>query len=430
MRIGYLVQQDVNIRTAPYDGPANHVREVIQGLQKSGHDVRTLLRLDSRLLATDDLARFEVVEVPWMDHGLLRFFEKGVRRLQYELQLPYAGLFESVRFALAARQELKGFDILLERMSWANCGSALAARWLNIPLILENNGDPLHDLEAKGIAPEGIQRRLSLTLTRYAVRAAAHVVISGDGWREKFIERWEIAPERTTTVENGTRVVDLLERRELRAFRDGAQGAPAPTLVYLGSFYPWQGVSILLRALARVREQGVEARLLLIGSGPGEAEARSLVAKLGLGTIVTFTGRLRPAEYAPLLADADIGVAPYCGWPEFSGLKLFDYKAAGLATIGSGRDGQPQTLRHGETGWVVPPCNEARLADAIARLVEDRSLRRRIGRAARVEAEQRHRWEHTVQRLEEIMLDVVAAHASGRDLTRQRKGWMAEWTKG
>lgn len=430
MKIGYLLQQDVDICTPPFDGPANHVREVVQGLEAAGHQVRTLLRLDGRLLYSDDLTHFEPVQVPLLDRGPLRLLEKGVRRIQYELQLPYAGLFESVRFALACRRKLADFDVLLERMSWANVGGALAARWVDVPLILENNGDHLLDLEAKGIAPRGMQRRLSLALTRRAVNTAAHVIVSGDGWREKFIERWRTDPARATTVENGTRVVELLERGDLRAFRSAATESSPVTLVYLGSFYPWQGVPVLLRALARVREQAVSARLLLIGSGPGLDDARLSVEALGLGESVTFTGRLRPAEYAPLLADADIGVAPYCDWPEFSGLKLFDYKAAGLAIVASGRDGQPATLRHGKTGWVVPPCSEEALAEAIARLAKNGSLRRQIGRAARAEAEHSHRWEHTVRRLEEIMLDVVAVHAPGRDTTSKQEDWMAEWKRG
>ncbi len=430
MKIGYLMQQDVDICTPPFDGPANHVREVIQGLQASGHDVRALFRLDGRILCSDDLVHFEPVDVRRMDHGPLRLLERGVRRVQYELQLPYAGLFESVRFALACRQKLAEFDILLERMSWANVGSALAARWLDIPLILENNGDHLLDLEAKGIAPKGWQRRLSLALTRYAVRAAAHVAISGDGWRKAFMERWETTPDRVTTVENGTRVVELLQRKQLCAFRDGATDRTPVTLVYLGSFYPWQGVPILLRALAQVRERKVNARLMLIGSGPGVEEARTLVEELNLDSVVTFTGRLRPAEYAPLLADADIGVAPYCDWPEFSGLKLFDYKAAGLATIGSGRDGQPPTLRHGETGWIVPPCDEGALAEAILHLVENENVRRQIGRAARIEAEQRHRWQHTVQRLEEIMREVLAARTPDHNPAHKQNDWKAEWKRG
>ncbi|MDV7397278.1 glycosyltransferase family 4 protein, partial [Arthrospira platensis SPKY1] len=106
-------------------------------------------------------------------------------------------------------------------------------------------------------------------------------------------------------------------------------------------------------------------------------------------------------------AQADIGVSPYCGWPEFSGLKILDYKAAGLPTIASGQDGQPVTLRHEETGLIVPPCDGAALQTAIVRLCADAPLRRRLGQTARLEAERQHTWQHTVNRIEQVMLAAV-----------------------
>ena len=99
-----------------------------------------------------------------MDAGTRRKMESAVRRVQYELRLPYAALFDSRRFANACTDELQGFDLLYERMSWVSYGGALASRRLDIPLVLENNGDHLADLEAKGIAPRGAQYRLSAAL--------------------------------------------------------------------------------------------------------------------------------------------------------------------------------------------------------------------------------------------------------------------------
>jgi glycosyltransferase involved in cell wall biosynthesis len=105
-------------------------------------------------------------------------------------------------------------------------------------------------------------------------------------------------------------------------------------------------------------------------------------------------------QVADYLAQADIGVAPYCGWMEYSGLKLFDYKAAGLAIIASGQNGQPATIKHGTTGLIVPPCDEGSLCEAICQLAEDEELRLKMGKAARVEAEQIHGWDHTTALLE------------------------------
>jgi glycosyltransferase involved in cell wall biosynthesis len=410
MKIGYLMQVGVEVRRPPFDGPANHVRHVVEQLQARGHTVRLLVRLDDQLWKSDDLHEFVQVRVPRIDGGPLRLVERMTRRIQATAKLPYIGLFESVRFAWACCQELAGYDLLLERRSWMTYGGVLAARWMKIPIVLEDNGDPLADLEAKGAAPQGLQRTLSLGIMRRAMHSASHIVASGDGWRAACIERWELNPAQVTTIENGTTLTELLPRSELRAFQPVPTDTTAdepPTLVYIGGFYPWHGITILLRALAAAFAQGVQARLLMIGAGSGLQEAQALTRELGLSKWVTFTGQLSATAYAPRLAQADIGLSPYCNWREFSGLKVLDYKAAGLVTIASGQNGQPATLRHGHSGWIVPPCDEDALAEAIVQLVSNPALRRRLGQAARMEAEEQHGWQHTVARFERLFTQLT-----------------------
>jgi glycosyltransferase involved in cell wall biosynthesis len=146
----------------------------------------------------------------------------------------------------------------------------------------------------------------------------------------------------------------------------------------------------------------VNLRLMLIGAGDGFQEAEGLANQLELDGSVTFTGRLLIDEYSKYLAQSDIGLSPYCGWEEYSGLKLFDYKAAGLACIASGKNGQPATLKHGKTGLILPPCDEQALCEAICQLASDRDTMRGMGRAARLEAETLHGWDNTVNQLEQV----------------------------
>jgi glycosyltransferase involved in cell wall biosynthesis len=159
--------------------------------------------------------------------------------------------------------------------------------------------------------------------------------------------------------------------------------------------------------MAGVIHQGLDLSLVMVGSGDGFQEAQELARDLGLAEKVDFLGRQSMEKYAPILANAAIGLSPYCGWEEFSGLKIFDYKAAGLACIASGKDGQPATLRHGETGWIVPPCDEAALAEAIIKLACDVGLRRRLGQAARLDAEKFHTWTKTAESLEKIFNQLI-----------------------
>lgn len=407
MQLAYVMQHGVEIRRPPFNGPANHVREVVESLSRRGHRVRVLAAIDGRIWSSDNLVDFAPVPVRGHDGGPLRLAERGVRRIQSELKLPYAALFESRRFAQACVQELEGCELLYERFGWMGYGSGLAARRLGVPLVLEDNGDHLFDLEAKGTAPMGLQRRLSLALMRRAVGRASHVVSSGAGWREQFIRRWGIDGGRITTIENGTALVHMLRRDQLRSFTDAVPPGPI-TLVYLGGFYAWHGVPVLFEALAAARARGANAKLLMIGSGDGLPGAQAQASRLGLNGSVTFAGHMTPEQYAPLLASADAGVSPYCGWPEFSGLKVLDYKAAGLPTIASGLNGHPPTLEDGRTGVIVPPCQPGPLAAAIERLCADAALRRRMGQAARLDAESSHGWEQTAARLEAVFRQVLS----------------------
>ena len=405
MKIGYLMQLGEEIRFPPYSGPANHVRHVIEELRRGGHSVRLLIRLGDKIWRTDDLADFQSITVELADRGPLRWLEKVVRWTQSKLHLPYLGLFESLRFALACRQELQGSVVYLERFSWMSYGGVLASRWLGVPLVLEYNGDPLLELDTKGEAPQGVQRRISVWLMRWVFTKAAFIVASGNGWRDNCIDRWNVPPGKVTTIENGTELVRLLRRDQLHSFGSIPSPADPVNLVYLGNFYAWHGVLILLRAFSSAIKQGANLRLRLIGAGAGFEDAQELASQLELNGFVNFMGRLPVEEYGLHLGQADIGLSPYCGWNEYSGLKLFDYKAAGLACIASGKDGQPVTLKHGETGWIVPPCDEQALCAAILRLATDRELIRRMGQAARIEAETTHGWDHTARLLEQVLSD-------------------------
>ena len=132
---------------------------------------------------------------------------------------PYAALFESIRFARACAKELVGFDVLFERMGWFGYAGGLASRLLKIPLIYEVNGDLLSELEMKGIAPRGMQRKISLSLMRWAVHVPVHIVSTGEGWRQRFIEQWKVPSDRIDVIENGSELVHLLSREQLGVFQ-------------------------------------------------------------------------------------------------------------------------------------------------------------------------------------------------------------------
>lgn len=409
MKIGYLMQSGVpDIRAHPPDGAANHVIQIITNLRLLGHQVGVLFLQNRQILFSDDLYNYETIPIPRMDKGVVKYVESGIRRYQCQLRIPYFAFFEALRFRSACKQVFHGYDLLYERMGWMGYGGWLAAKSLGIPIIYEVNGDHLSELEALGIPPSRSQKLVWQNLTRKSVHQAAHIVASGDGWRKKFINRWDYSHEKVTTVENGSELVNRLDRMQLKSFRQPDPTAQHVNIIYLGAFEPWHGITILLDAFKQASQLIDTLHLHLVGLGTLQKKIEMQIQDLNLHEYVTLTGQLSVNQFSAYMLEADIGVSPYCGRDEFSGLKLIDYKAAGLAIIASGKDGQPDIIDHEQTGIVVPPCDRQALCNAIIRLAKDVHLRQKLGQMARIEAENHHSWSSTAQELDNIFNPVVS----------------------
>jgi glycosyltransferase involved in cell wall biosynthesis len=417
MKIGYLMDAGVpDIRDPKPSGAANHVLRVIQELQRLGHQVRLVARLSNRLYVSDDLIEYRLVNDSWRDRGLPRLAERSLRRIQYDLRLPYAAWFDGIRFAEACRQELAGFDLFYERMGWMGRGGSLAAQRAGVPHVLEVNGDHLRENEMLGSASGGLQLRVSLSVMRGVTRRATHAVTTGEGWRRRHLRNWNVDADKVSVIHNGSDVVDLLNRSQIRSHRSPLPSPGEPLrLIYVGSFDPWQNLPYLLKCVREALNSGIDVQLTIAGSGKARESLDQMTRELELSPYVTFTGHVSMAELAGHLGRADVGISLYDGREEFDGLKLFDYKSAGLATIAAGRNGEPAALRAGITGLIVPPGDQAAFLAALGSLYRDRELVARLGRQARVEAEQVHSWKHTGQSLERLfysLLDGEKARAS------------------
>jgi glycosyltransferase involved in cell wall biosynthesis len=141
-----------------------------------------------------------------------------------------------------------------------------------------------------------------------------------------------------------------------------------------------KGVDILLHALARLRQQGVQFRACLVGGGSLLVLHRRLAVRLRLDDVTTVVGPV-PDSY-PYLADADVFVLP--SLEEGSGsLSLLEALQAGVAVVASRVDGIPEDVTDGDTALLVAPGDATALADAIERLLADDSLREGIARRGR-----------------------------------------------
>lgn len=147
-------------------------------------------------------------------------------------------------------------------------------------------------------------------------------------------------------------------------------------------------------------------RLLLVAGGPAEGELRALARELGIESQVTFAGQLAPEEVPDCYAAADLFVFP--SLTETQGLVLVEAKAAGLPTVAIRAFGVQDVVRDREDGYLTAP-DLGEFAGRVGELLRQEELRRRMGEAARRNA-QEFAAPATAERLEKAYLEVLTAN--------------------
>jgi glycosyltransferase involved in cell wall biosynthesis len=184
----------------------------------------------------------------------------------------------------------------------------------------------------------------------------------------------------------------------------------APSFLYLGRLKRYKGVETALRALAIARRRRSDLRLDVVGSGDDRARLESLAGRLGIGEVVRFHGRVSEGEKLRFLrtAWANVFPSPKEGW----GITNVEAAACGTPSLASDSPGLRDSVRHGETGFLVPHGDAAALAERYLALADDPALVERLGRQARQFAEA-HSWERAALATEAHLTSLIAAARRG-----------------
>jgi phosphatidylinositol alpha-mannosyltransferase len=168
-------------------------------------------------------------------------------------------------------------------------------------------------------------------------------------------------------------------------------------ILFVGRLEKRKGVSYLLEAYKRVRQEIPNSRLIIVGPGTrlrGKYERQ--VKRSGLKDVV-FVGYVSYDELPRYYKTADIFCAPAIGWESF-GIILLEAMAMGKPIVASNIDGYASLVTHGVEGLLVPPRDEEMLAQALITLMTSESLRREMGAGGRVKAAD-YSWERVARRV-------------------------------
>lgn len=188
-------------------------------------------------------------------------------------------------------------------------------------------------------------------------------------------------------------------------------------IVASGRLVEKKGFADLIDACRILADRGERFDCVIGGSGPLESELRAHIARVGLADRITVTGQaLLQEKIIDFMHGGDVYVLP-CVWAadgDVDGLPqmLMEAMASGLPAISTRLVGIPDLIRDGETGLLVPPKDAAALADAIARLMHDRALGRRL-------ADDGRRWVHERFDLRDCLEPLIERYRQRLGLGRQ-----------
>jgi glycosyltransferase involved in cell wall biosynthesis len=189
-----------------------------------------------------------------------------------------------------------------------------------------------------------------------------------------------------------------------------------PTALYVGRLKRYKRVDLILAAVARLKGQDRQLRLLIAGRGDAEEALRARVAELGIHDRVEFLGFVSEQEKRSLLRKTWVHVftSPKEGW----GMSNLEAAACGTPTVASDSPGLRDSVAHGHTGFLVPHGDVDVLAERIRSVIEQPDLRATLGVGARRFALE-HGWDRSADRteahLEEVLVNRGMVPRSGAD---------------
>jgi glycosyltransferase involved in cell wall biosynthesis len=181
--------------------------------------------------------------------------------------------------------------------------------------------------------------------------------------------------------------------------------AATPTFLYVGRLKRYKGVETAVRAVALARATRPDVTLEIAGQGGDRVRLERLAGALGQAGAVRFLGFVSEEAKRRLLrrAWAVVLPSPKEGW----GISNVEAAACGTPALASDSPGLRESVRHGETGFLVPHGDVRALADRLLELAGDPALTARLGRGARAFAEQLS-WERAARATEAHLQRVIA----------------------
>jgi PEP-CTERM/exosortase A-associated glycosyltransferase len=259
--------------------------------------------------------------------------------------------------------------------------------------------------------PGGLRYQLTRAIENYVLRRADAITTICEGLRTDIVARG-IPGAKVTVIPNAvdsSQFGAAVPPDGMLAHSLGLTGHLV--LGFIGSFYAYEGLALLIRALPRMLATVPSLQLLLVGGGQQEDQLRALVAELGLERKVKFAGRVPHQQIATYYGLIDILVYPRLPMrltELVTPLKPLEGMAHGRLIVASDVGGHREMIEHGKTGMLFKAGNADALADQVLQLIRQVQTWPLLRRQAKAYVARERNWGVSVARYRDIYQRLLA----------------------
>lgn len=229
-------------------------------------------------------------------------------------------------------------------------------------------------------------------------RKFSHIVTVSEFTKKDIAKEFSINENKFRVVHNG------INNEYFYPVQNGSR--PENSIIVTNSAdTPLKGLNFLLEAVAQIRKKQ-PVKLTVIGEPKKNGIIENLVAKLGVGDIVHFTGRIANEEFADYYAKATVAVVPslYEGF----GIPAAEAMACGVPLITTSGGALPEVV--GNAGMIVPPANASALTGAITYLFNHPDERKKYAQAGLERVNSVFSWPKAAQEVVEVYREAIDGH--------------------
>lgn len=286
-------------------------------------------------------------------------------------------------------------------------------RRLGLPVVYEVRAFWEDAAVDHGTTSEGSLRYLlTRRLESYVLKRADAVTVICDGLRQDIIARG-IPPDKVTVIPNAVDVDDFqVGGRPDEALKKNLGLDGKVVIGFIGSFYAYEGLDLLIGALPPILDRAPDVRVLLVGGGPQENVLKCQAQELGVADKIVFTGRVPHSEVSRYYCLVDMLTYPRHSMrltELVTPLKPLEAMAQGKLIIASDVGGHRELIRDGKTGLLFKAGDPIALAEKIIGVVANPGGWANIGHSGRRFVEAERTWQNSVARYAPIYERISSA---------------------